>query len=227
METGEEIIFLRKIVEGSTDKSYGIHVAKLAGVPIIINTLHGLDLPIDISYLCYTSDNYFPCINYEPLLMNHLTNEIKNYISDAVGNCFDELTASLERQGHSVEVSGIEGDFDVELRNRKVVIKINKELTLTRADETSKYENFAIEIPSKIYDLATVVQEIVSVESNNRLDNKFALGGWLKSYGLIKKIGITRAETSDYSEVYSVEDEITKEKFYFAIRSKVLSVPGY
>ena len=33
METGEEIIFLRKIVEGSTDKSYGIHVAKLAGVP--------------------------------------------------------------------------------------------------------------------------------------------------------------------------------------------------
>ena len=33
METGEEIVFLRKIVPGGTDKSYGIHVAKLAGVP--------------------------------------------------------------------------------------------------------------------------------------------------------------------------------------------------
>ena len=32
-ERGEDIIFLRKIVEGGTDESYGIHVAKLAGVP--------------------------------------------------------------------------------------------------------------------------------------------------------------------------------------------------
>ena len=32
-EKGEDVIFLRKIVEGGTDQSYGIHVAKLAGVP--------------------------------------------------------------------------------------------------------------------------------------------------------------------------------------------------
>ncbi|MDI6760662.1 MAG: DNA mismatch repair protein MutS, partial [Candidatus Brocadiaceae bacterium] len=32
-EWGEEVVFLRKIVEGGTDKSYGIHVARLAGVP--------------------------------------------------------------------------------------------------------------------------------------------------------------------------------------------------
>lgn len=32
-EKGEDIIFLRKIVEGGTDESYGIHVAKIAGVP--------------------------------------------------------------------------------------------------------------------------------------------------------------------------------------------------
>ena len=32
-EKGEDIIFLRKIVDGGTDESYGIHVAKLAGVP--------------------------------------------------------------------------------------------------------------------------------------------------------------------------------------------------
>ncbi len=32
-EKGEDIIFLRKIVEGGTDESYGIHVARLAGVP--------------------------------------------------------------------------------------------------------------------------------------------------------------------------------------------------
>ena len=32
-EHGEDVIFLRKIVEGGTDESYGVHVAKLAGVP--------------------------------------------------------------------------------------------------------------------------------------------------------------------------------------------------
>jgi len=32
-EEGHELVFLRKIVPGATDRSYGIHVAKLAGVP--------------------------------------------------------------------------------------------------------------------------------------------------------------------------------------------------
>ena len=35
-EKGEDIIFLRKIVEGGTDESYGIHVARLAGVPKVV-----------------------------------------------------------------------------------------------------------------------------------------------------------------------------------------------
>ncbi len=37
-EKGEDIIFLRKIIEGGTDESYGIHVAKLAGVPKTVVT---------------------------------------------------------------------------------------------------------------------------------------------------------------------------------------------
>ena len=36
-ETGNDLVFLRKIVPGATDKSYGIHVAKLAGVPDKVN----------------------------------------------------------------------------------------------------------------------------------------------------------------------------------------------
>ena len=35
-EKGEDIIFLRKIIEGGTDESYGVHVAKLAGVPQVV-----------------------------------------------------------------------------------------------------------------------------------------------------------------------------------------------
>ncbi|HLU47118.1 MAG TPA: DNA mismatch repair protein MutS, partial [Planctomycetota bacterium] len=32
-EWNDEIIFLRKVIEGGADKSYGIHVARLAGIP--------------------------------------------------------------------------------------------------------------------------------------------------------------------------------------------------
>jgi DNA mismatch repair protein MutS len=32
-ETSTEVIFLRKLIPGATDKSYGIHVARLAGIP--------------------------------------------------------------------------------------------------------------------------------------------------------------------------------------------------
>ncbi len=35
-EKGEDIVFLRKIVSGGTDESYGVHVAKLAGVPQVV-----------------------------------------------------------------------------------------------------------------------------------------------------------------------------------------------
>ena len=35
-EQGDDIIFLRKIVQGGADKSYGIQVAKLAGVPDMV-----------------------------------------------------------------------------------------------------------------------------------------------------------------------------------------------
>ncbi|MDF2820063.1 MAG: mismatch repair protein MutS [Clostridiales bacterium] len=37
-EQGDDIIFLRKIVKGGADKSYGIQVAKLAGVPDVVIT---------------------------------------------------------------------------------------------------------------------------------------------------------------------------------------------
>ena len=35
-ERGDDIVFLRKIVKGGADKSYGIQVAKLAGVPDVV-----------------------------------------------------------------------------------------------------------------------------------------------------------------------------------------------
>ena len=37
-EKGEDVIFLRKIIRGGADESYGVHVAKLAGIPNNVTT---------------------------------------------------------------------------------------------------------------------------------------------------------------------------------------------
>lgn len=42
-EEGDDIIFLRKVLKGNADKSYGIQVAKLAGLPVkVINNANGI-----------------------------------------------------------------------------------------------------------------------------------------------------------------------------------------
>ena len=49
-EHGEDVIFLRKIVRGGADKSFGIHVARLAGVPhAVIVRAHEIQARLEVS----------------------------------------------------------------------------------------------------------------------------------------------------------------------------------
>lgn len=64
-EQGDNIVFLRKIVKGGADKSYGIQVAKLAGVPDqvidrakeIVEELAQNDITVNVSAIGEKSDN--------------------------------------------------------------------------------------------------------------------------------------------------------------------------
>src|SRR3989339_93506 len=45
----------------------------------------------NISILCYNQNFYTPCINQEPMLVNHVRDEIEKNISQDVKQCFDNL----------------------------------------------------------------------------------------------------------------------------------------
>ena len=62
-EQGDDIVFLRKILKGGADKSYGIQVAKLAGVP---------DMVIDRAKIIV-----------EQLMDNDITERVQNIAVDA------------------------------------------------------------------------------------------------------------------------------------------------
>ena len=49
-EHGEDVIFLRRIVRGGADKSFGVHVARLAGVPHpVIVRAHEIQARLEVS----------------------------------------------------------------------------------------------------------------------------------------------------------------------------------
>ena len=80
-EQGEDIIFLRKIVKGGADKSYGIQVAKLAGVPAsvlkraneIVDELSGNDLALKAKALSTAVEQSSASFIQESLPLEQLT----------------------------------------------------------------------------------------------------------------------------------------------------------
>lgn len=176
--------------------------------------------PTDISYLCYNQNDYLPCVNQEPMLIQHLEDEIKSYISDEVNLCFSRLTSSLGRQGYTVDANYEEGNFEVELMPKKVVIEINAELTLTKTGETTKQEDFKISIPSRFYDLIEVVNRIVNGEASSCDFNYvfFIMNN--------AEFDIDKFKTADSTEIYVIKHEDTNEKFNLAIRGCVIP-PGF
>jgi DNA mismatch repair protein MutS len=54
-EEGDDLVFLRKIVPGATDRSYGIHVARIAGVPHAV-TSRAKEILEDIEDECMLSE---------------------------------------------------------------------------------------------------------------------------------------------------------------------------
>jgi DNA mismatch repair protein MutS len=55
-EEGDDLVFLRKIVPGATDRSYGIHVARIAGVPHAVTT-RAKEILEDIENECMISED--------------------------------------------------------------------------------------------------------------------------------------------------------------------------
>lgn len=168
----------------------------------------------DISYLCYTNEDYNPCVNQEPMLIQHLKNEIKNYIFNDVEDCLDSLILSLENQGLNTEI--VNNGFEIELEENKVNININSELTLTKTGETTKYENFKVIIPSKFYDMALVTGEIINKEVTNCDFNIYDAFDY-------PELDINKHITSDSSIIYRIIDRESGDKFKFAVRGCVIS----
>ena len=170
-----------------------------------------------VPYLCYTSQNDKHCIIQEPVLIEHLEDEIYSYIQDNIENCFNNLKKDLEDKDYKVTLGP--SSFVVELLPRKARIHIWKNFEATNSDKSFSYTEFESVTSTPLYDLGIVAQEITRQESK-----------WCNSdYPLLMKMNkwvqITKFQTGDDNKIYDVKDTKTEKNWRFAIRGCVLDTP--
>ena len=173
----------------------------------------------EITYLCYNQNDYFPCVNQEPLLFKNAEKEITDFIFDDVSNCFDDLEESLDRQNFEVSGPGLK-EFKVELKPGQVILQLDSELTLSRAGETTTEKDYQVNIPTKLYEILNVVNEAVNKEAT-ACDFDYRGYEFLYPQYEIKKM----RRIDQTSDIYTIEHLDTNEKFMFAIRGCVIP-PG-
>lgn len=179
------------------------------------------DLPTRIRYLCYTSDDHAPCVNQDPMIFDSIEQEIKSELEEVVESCFFDLQTSLSKEGYAVEGRYAQGDFDLNISEDFVSLKINAELTLTKGEERTVRKDFEVETRSKLFDILMFpVEEIIRRKAASTSCN-FDSAGYELFY---PRFEIDVANAGDGVEIYSITQKESNEEFRFAVRS--CATPG-
>ncbi len=170
-----------------------------------------------IEYLCYSVNYYEKCVIQHPVYLQEIEKEIKNYIEPRVDECFNNYEFEMKKRKSDVLISPMK--LDVRFGNGKVFVKIDREVTIIKDDETIKIENFDFEINSPIYDLANVAIEITGDEA---LKCDFDNVNYMMNFPRFK---IKRFIMSDSTKIYNIVDLDSGKELNMAIRGCAIS-PG-
>jgi len=168
----------------------------------------------EITYLCYNSNYYSPCVNQRPMLIEHIEEEIEDYIIPKVNNCFNSLQMELEKKNYEVVL----GDMvlETQLQTRQVVVNIDRDFGMSKRDSVRNFDNFKMNLIYPVYELAEIAMEIVNQESHYC---NFDVLGFMIIY---PEYDIQKFRTGDSDIIYSLREIVSGKEFKFAIRSCVM-----
>jgi hypothetical protein len=164
----------------------------------------------NISFLCFTQNNFRPCVNQKPTLFLDFEKEMKDAISNDVENCFKEMSDSFKNQGY--DVNSQYNDFDVLLSPGKITIQTDSEVTLQKSGQTTTEKNFAVVVQSRIYEIIKMVDEILSQEAQYCYSESAFIEITYPDYT------IDKFNTEDFVKIYTVKYKGSDENFRFAVR---------
>ncbi len=162
------------------------------------------------TYLCYAADYYYQCYNYYPILEHLVEGQIHENTRQIVKDCFVSILDDAENTGYQITQKPEE--YFVDLLPGKIKIEVEKEITIESKETSQSFTNFGFELPTDLYELIEVTQNIVNAEAKNcYFDvNKFMV--------LYPKYNLTRTDYTD-SKIYTLEDRASKEEIKFAVRT--------
>jgi hypothetical protein len=171
----------------------------------------------NITYLCYTANYYKTCVNQRPMLIEHVEDEIKNYIEPKVTRCFNSLQSELEKKDYVVNTAGM--SLDVSLKPKQVVVDIKKSFKMIKGEKSQEFKEFKVNTISPIYELSEIAMEIANQESYYC---NFENLGFMIIY---PEYDIRKERVGDSDTIYNIKEIRTNKNFRFAIRSCALP-PG-
>lgn len=169
----------------------------------------------NVTYLCYTSADYTTCVNQEPMLISSVEDEIYNELEPVISECFLELGEMYENDNYQVSMK--DGSYDLRIDENRVLVEMNREISLERSGEAKRYDYFKVSLGTQLSSLLGVAQEIVNaeVESCNFDAQAYTL--------LYPEIRIDYYKALDGSNIYRLIDKETREEFFFATRGCVIN----
>ncbi|MCF7910327.1 hypothetical protein K9L16_01490 [Candidatus Pacearchaeota archaeon] len=163
-----------------------------------------------IEYLCYTEENYKTCIIQQPMLKNHIEEEIKNSIEDSMNFCFEDMKKSYENQGYGVNIR--KGNFEINLLPKKIQAIFNTSVSLTKED-TKTYDSISVVVNNNLYELVSIANSILSWET------RYGDAETTTYMDYYRDMKIEKLKQSDSSTIYIITDRSDGSKFQFASRS--------
>ncbi len=170
-----------------------------------------------IEYLCYTNEYHKACVMQQPLLDNHIEEEIKNNIQKKAKECLNSLKESYENRNYQVNLK--QGDIKVELIPKRILVKLNYPMTLSK-ENTETHDSFDVIVNNNIYELVSIANSILNWEANYG-DAETTL--YMNAYHDLK---VEKLKQTEGSIIYILTDRNNLNKFQFASRSFAWP-PGY
>lgn len=163
-----------------------------------------------IEYLCYTNEYYISCVMQQPMLKQHIENEIKNQIQNKKKECFDSLKKNFESLGYEVVLR--EGKTKVELLPKRIEVSFGNNLTLTK-DGSKRYDKLSVLVNNNLYELVSIANSILNMEARYG-DSETTI--YMNYYHDLK---VEKKKQTDGTTIYILTDRNKGDKFQFASRS--------
>lgn len=171
----------------------------------------------EIEYLCYTEEYYKTCVMQQPMLKNHIEEELKNQIQEKAKECLGSMEENFRDRGYDISVT--QGDFEVELLPKQIRVMFDNQVTLEK-EEAKKYNSIIVSINNNLYELIGIANSILKWET------KYGEAETTLYMNYYPEIKVQKKKQSDGSTIYIITDRKTQDKLQFASRS-VAWPPGY